>query len=75
MQYRKRCGSGRKGTQEVQDHPYFEELDFNVLQAKRYKAPWVPQMKHPLDRSNFDDYPTDETIVAYSGNQNLFVGF
>jgi len=71
----KRLGSGRLGTKELLDHQYFRELDFSLLEKKKYKAPWVPQIRNPLDTSNFDDYPFDKSVAKYKGKKGLFKGF
>ena len=72
----KRLGCGLNGTKEVCEHGYFRELDFNLLEKKKYKAPWVPEIENELDTSNFDDYPFDKSVPRFTGkNKNLFKGF
>lgn len=33
---------GNNGHQEVMDHPFFSDLDFEAIQQKQYPAPYVP---------------------------------
>ena len=61
----KRLGGGKQGTIELAEHAYFKELDFDSLLKKRYKAPWKPSQKGPLDRSNFDEYEVDTRVENY----------
>ncbi|XP_951989.1 camp-dependent protein kinase, beta-catalytic subunit, putative [Theileria annulata] len=42
---------------EVYFHPFFEGIDFNMLLAKRIKAPIVPTVSGQDDVSNFIKYP------------------
>ena len=42
---------------------FFCQIDWELLVAKRLKAPWVPQLANGTDTSNFDEYG-DETPWA-----------
>ncbi len=55
----------------------FKDVSFewDRLDRRGYKAPFVPKIKDSLDTSNFDPYPDDEPIKPYRGNQELFVDF
>ncbi|CAK9107127.1 cGMP-dependent protein kinase 1 (cGK 1) (cGK1) (cGMP-dependent protein kinase I) (cGKI) [Durusdinium trenchii] len=63
-----RLGCLKDGTAEIKAHPFFKKIDFNELQRKRVKAPWIPPIKDDLDTSNFDDYPEDEYVEAYKSD-------
>lgn len=36
---------------------------------------YVPKIKDPLDTSNFDPYPEDESIKPFKGDQSIFSEF
>ena len=49
---------------EATSHPWFSNkhhtktaIDWQLLEEKRIKAPFVPKIKSPSDTSNFDKYP------------------
>lgn len=78
---------GRKGVHEIKNHPFFAELNWEDLQAKRIKPAWKPKLSGALDTSNFDAEFTalaiDETMkrdpgalkTASDSVQKHFVGF
>ena len=41
---------GVKGPQEVKNHPWLKDFDFEALKEKRLRAPYIPQ--------NSDNYDT-----------------
>jgi hypothetical protein len=51
-----RLGSLAAGEYGIYHHPWFKGLDFEKLRNKEIKAPYVPDIKDPLDSSNFDDW-------------------
>jgi serum/glucocorticoid-regulated kinase 2 len=72
----KRLGSGQLGTKELCNHSYFRELDFDILERKKYSAPWKPEIKNELDTSNFDDYPFDKSVTQFTGgDKKIFKDF
>lgn len=48
---------GRNGADDLKAHPFFSAMDFSS-DIRRQPAPYVPQISHPMDTSNFD--PVDE---------------
>ncbi|XP_052809017.1 serine/threonine-protein kinase LATS2-like isoform X2 [Mya arenaria] len=56
------CGNenrlGKNGAEEIKHHPFFAPIEFEGLRKQR--APWKPEIKHPLDTSNFDPVDSDE---------------
>ncbi|XP_075418952.1 serine/threonine-protein kinase LATS2 [Tenrec ecaudatus] len=48
---------GRAGANELKAHPFFSAIDFSS-DIRKQPAPYVPQISHPMDTSNFD--PVDE---------------
>lgn len=49
-----RLGSG--GADEVKDHPWFMSIDWEVLKAKHYKPPFIPEIKQEDSVQYFDKY-------------------
>ena len=60
----KRLGSLARGINEIYAHTWFSEIDFAELRHKEVKPPWVPEIKDPLDKSNFEnwDHLEDKTL-------------
>jgi len=57
-----RLGSGRIGWRDIFDSPWFasdDSFDIRRLRMQKLPAPWVPNLKDPLDASSF--HPRDES--------------
>ncbi|KAF3480104.1 serine/threonine-protein kinase PRKX [Arthroderma uncinatum] len=52
-----RLGHISGGSQRVRDHPFFEGINWDDLYHKRMKGPIVPEVGHPADTTNFEEYP------------------
>ena len=52
----KRLGSLKGGEDDIYNHPWFANVDFDDLRLKKIKAPRVPKFKDPLDTSCFEDW-------------------
>ena len=72
-----RLGNLSGATKDIMDHAWFKKAKFNWdgLNARSLKPPYVPQIKDPLDTSNFDPYPEDAYVPPYTGRQDIFDGF
>lgn len=74
---------GRNGTQEIKQHPYFNEDTWNWQNIRQTVAPVIPDLISDEDTSNFedmdkDDSSTEETFSMpknFVGNHLPFVGF
>ncbi|KXN66960.1 Pkinase-domain-containing protein [Conidiobolus coronatus NRRL 28638] len=51
---------GSKGAQDIKSHPFFAEIDWGKLLAKRYQPPFKPNVASSSDTSNFDEEFTNE---------------
>ena len=71
----KRLGSGKRQSKEILSHKYFEPLSFEKLEAKKYKAPWIPSVSDPLDTSNFDEFQDDRFVKKFTGSNKWFKNF
>lgn len=48
-----RLGARANGWQDICQLSFFETVDFKALRRQSLVAPWVPELKNPLDSSNF----------------------
>mmetsp|Transcript_588 Transcript_588/g.1217 ORF Transcript_588/g.1217 Transcript_588/m.1217 type:complete len:787 (+) Transcript_588:181-2541(+) len=75
-----RLGNLSRGHLDVEDHPWFQAIDFNKLNKRKLKAPFKPKLSNPLDTRNFDDFSRVEK-EKHRGKplskkeQDLFKGF
>ena len=70
-------GNLRNGAYEILDHDWFSNIGFNESQDQRERAPWVPHVGDPLDKSrdsnrlripwSFRSKITDEYQAAFVG--------
>jgi len=63
----KRLGSLADREDDVYNHSFFSDIDFDELRSKTIAAPHKPKIKDPLDTSNFDDWShlQDKTLAKY----------
>ncbi len=63
----RRMGSLANGEKDIYNHLWFHGISFPDLVRRELKAPWVPQVKDPLDCSNFEDWDhlEDKTTIVY----------
>jgi serine/threonine protein kinase len=55
----KRFGNLKAGSVDIKTHKWFQGLDWGIVLARGYQAPYLPPVKGPGDASNFDAYPED----------------
>jgi len=79
----KRLGCGPAGPAEIQGHPFFQGLDWQLLERRKLAPPFKPRLKSAVDTDNFDkDFtseapnltPCDKQAVA-ALDQTEFAGF
>jgi serine/threonine protein kinase len=61
---RKRIGTGPNGIEDLKNHSYFKDIDWNDLENKNIMAPFVPILDGPTDLRYFDRKYTDEANVT-----------
>ncbi|KAK2493511.1 hypothetical protein MC885_021542 [Smutsia gigantea] len=73
---------GRNGVEEIKQHPFFKNDQWNWGNIRETAAPVVPELSSDIDSSNFDDIEDDKGDVetfpipkAFVGNQLPFIGF
>ena len=77
----KRLGSLKGGEDDIIEHAWFKNIDFAKLRNQEIDAPYIPDIKDPLDSSNFEDWSflkdkTKENYPALTKDQKeIFVKF
>ncbi|XP_054825897.1 rho-associated protein kinase 2 [Eublepharis macularius] len=73
---------GRNGVEEIKNHLFFKNDQWNWENIRETAAPVVPELSSDVDSSNFDDIEDDKGDVetfpipkAFVGNQLPFIGF
>mmetsp|Transcript_2777 Transcript_2777/g.8716 ORF Transcript_2777/g.8716 Transcript_2777/m.8716 type:complete len:746 (-) Transcript_2777:52-2289(-) len=56
-----RLGSGRFGTRDIKDHPFFKPIDWDLLYQRRLTPEFKPHLQNPTDVRYFDPEFTSET--------------
>ncbi|KAL7547018.1 hypothetical protein ACHAWF_010336 [Thalassiosira exigua] len=76
-----RFGCLARADMDIRDHAWFGVITTEKLLQKKIPAPWIPQLKDPLDASHFDSYkhmeneaPSNKPGLS-SGQQDLFQDF
>ena len=64
----KRLGSLHGGANDVRSHPFFRDVDWGKLRARKLTAPWVPKLAGGLDARHFDAYDENESVEEYVQN-------
>uniref|UniRef100_A0A3P9IZ09 protein kinase C n=1 Tax=Oryzias latipes TaxID=8090 RepID=A0A3P9IZ09_ORYLA len=59
----RRLGAGEKDAEEVKKHPFFRNMDWGGLLAKKVKPAFVPTIQDANDVSNFDEEFTSEAPI------------
>eukprot|EP00164_Ancoracysta_twista_P004427 GFYU01005975.1.p1 GENE.GFYU01005975.1~~GFYU01005975.1.p1 ORF type:complete len:352 (+),score=116.26 GFYU01005975.1:202-1257(+) len=73
----KRYGCLKNGALDIKNHKWFRNTDWSSVFERKSKGPFVPELKHPGDTSNFDKYPEDDEQPKpiSRDEQKLFEGF
>ena len=58
-----RLGSGPTDAQEIMSQPFFRNINWDDIRAKRVEPPFKPQITNATDTSNFDSEFTSVTPV------------
>mmetsp|Transcript_24926 Transcript_24926/g.37294 ORF Transcript_24926/g.37294 Transcript_24926/m.37294 type:complete len:714 (+) Transcript_24926:284-2425(+) len=69
-----RLGNFSKADTEVREHSWFSEVSFVGLVQRDIRPPWIPDIRSPIDVSNYDNFdhiekPPEETKASISAAQ------
>jgi serine/threonine protein kinase len=67
-----RLGSAGAGGQDIQNHPFFQNLDFGRLFKLQITPPFIPEIADDLDVRFFDEVFTDEPIDQLTPTSSIF---
>ncbi|KAG0171243.1 camp-dependent protein kinase catalytic subunit [Apophysomyces sp. BC1034] len=73
-----RYGNLKKGYRDIMDHKWFASIDFEKLEQRKVKAPYIPRIRGEGDASNFQKYDEDDQSYGLSlldPHQDLFAEF
>lgn len=59
---------GFKSIQEIKDHPYFADIDWNKLKNKMVNPPFIPDLKNEFDTKYIDK----EFLARSAKDKNKF---
>ncbi|XP_071980709.1 serine/threonine-protein kinase N3 isoform X4 [Engystomops pustulosus] len=80
----RRLGAGEGDAEEIKTQPFYQEMDWEALYARRLQPPFVPALKDAFDVRNFDEEftgqkpvltPSDDPRHLTAGDQILFQDF
>lgn len=57
----KRYGNLKNGANDIKNHRWFGNMDWNALEAKKLPAPYKPIVSSESDTRNFTHYPESDT--------------
>ena len=60
------------GIVEIKNHPFFKGIDFQEIENKKVKSPFIPKIENNTDVQNFDEVFTNEDIeMSYIQRNNM----
>lgn len=54
---------GVGGGDDIRNHKWFKDMDWDALCAKTVEAPWIPELTGPTDTTHFDEDEFDNELV------------
>lgn len=65
----RRLGAGVGDAEEIKPQPFYQEMDWEALYARKLQPPFVPSLKDPYDVRNFDEeFTGQKPILSPSDN-------
>jgi protein kinase X len=72
----KRYGNLKGGVNDIKEHRWFNNFDWNKLLHKELKSPWVPKIKNEGDTSNYSQYPDSPDLPKpLKSNEDPFINW
>jgi serine/threonine protein kinase len=76
-----RLGNGTDDAKEIQGHPFFSTINWQAVFERKVEPLWKPQIRSPMDVSNFSqEFTAEDPIVSYTPppvivDENYFAGW
>lgn len=76
-----RLGNLSNGISDIQNHQFFQSIDWRMLRNKEIKAPWLPEIKEgsAVDDSKFYPLSSDRNVsfgpALSKSEQSIFKNF
>ncbi|KAF6778460.1 hypothetical protein AHF37_02278 [Paragonimus kellicotti] len=65
------CVAADGGELAIQRHPFFREIDWQILEERRIRPPFRPKVRSRIDTSNFDkDFTNEEPVLTPTDHTN-----
>jgi hypothetical protein len=64
-----RLGAGPRGVKEIKDHPYFSNINWELLEQKHVEPPFIPVLKSLAQNDNHR-YPNFDTMLTDIGKSS-----
>lgn len=72
----KRYGNLKGGVNDIKEHRWYNNFDWNKLLHKELKAPWIPKIKNEGDTSNYSQYPDSPDLPKpLKTNEDPFINW
>ncbi len=68
-----RLGSLAGGEMDIKTHDWLVDVNFDKLRQKKFRAPWKPDVRDPLDVSEYDNWDhmaQDEKLAPLTGKEH-----
>ena len=69
MNEKTRLGAGPRGVKEIKDHPYFSNINWELLEQKHVEPPFIPVLKSLAQNDNHR-YPNFDTMLTDIGKSS-----
>jgi 23S rRNA A2030 N6-methylase RlmJ len=66
----KRYGNLKRGVNDIKQHRWFKNFDWNESMALKITAPYIPNVKNSGDTSNYSEYPDSPELPKAIKPQN-----
>jgi len=57
---------GANGVEEIMNHKYMKDINWDALKAKQIKPPYNPKVKSQTDVKHIDSKYLDEDVISYT---------
>ena len=59
-----RLGGGKRGAEDIKEHPWFNMVNWQLLLEKKYQPPFVPVLQSELDLKYFDTVSSSCDLIS-----------